>query len=584
MKRRLNILILLLLTLGATAQTSRFTTDLRISNVSVNGSEHPFLQVGDTMRFTITVQNIGSEPFQNCQLFMESNGTVDFLDSTEYFDYIAPSNEYILHECATAVIKNSLTYGSLISFAFHISNDTEEAVFYQSYQVSFPSLTVTDYAIFHHGKITSVLSANEQDSITFLIENRGDFDLYNLSFGANTDQSGITLSGSTHVDTLFAGSTTQHTVSATTTATFPEGSTFDIQIPVILQGQPSAPLITSIIGICHCDDFDDGLFPDDAYGQGNFTGWQIDTTDSYSGQYALRSGTITHNDTSTIHLPIDVPEQTTISFMYKTSSELNYDWLYFFIDGEQMGRWSGFSDWTKATFSISAGAHVLTWSYTKDYSNHHGSDCAWVDHLCLPNYAFAHPSLAITPAELAVTMRQGDTATHNETLIFANPSDIYLLYENSLTDDNGNPINWARIGSLQGSINAQSQREIFVHFRADFIHAGEHRAILRSEVQGTDNVVETPIILTVSENSGIEHRDAPACSIYPNPANDLLTIHCPENHIRNIYIFNTLGERLRVEQADGDQTTVDLRSLAPGLYMVRIETDNGIITQKLIKR
>jgi len=73
-----------------------------------------------------------------------------------------------------------------------------------------------------------------------------------------------------------------------------------------------------------------------------------------------------------------------LSFYYRVSSEGNWDFLRFFIDGVEKNRWSGEAAWTPVTYNVAAGSHTFMWRYTKDGSYSAGSDCAWVDKIVFP--------------------------------------------------------------------------------------------------------------------------------------------------------------------------------------------------------
>tara|TARA_X000000368_G_C22449925_1_gene458543 strand:- start:18 stop:521 length:504 start_codon:yes stop_codon:yes gene_type:complete len=70
--------------------------------------------------------------------------------------------------------------------------------------------------------------------------------------------------------------------------------------------------------------------------------------------------------------------------MKKVSSESNYDFLKFYIDGQLQGEWSGEVNWSSETFFVNAGQHTFSWVYSKDESVSDGSDAAWVDYILFP--------------------------------------------------------------------------------------------------------------------------------------------------------------------------------------------------------
>jgi hypothetical protein len=117
-----------------------------------------------------------------------------------------------------------------------------------------------------------------------------------------------------------------------------------------------------------------------------FTGnapWTVQSGTVHSGSYAAASGTITDSQTSGMVLSKNCVDGA-ISFAYSVSSEPNYDYLRFYIDGVQQGAWSGTVAWTTASYPVTAGFHTFEWRYTKDVSVSVGSDKAWVDDIVLP--------------------------------------------------------------------------------------------------------------------------------------------------------------------------------------------------------
>ena len=111
------------------------------------------------------------------------------------------------------------------------------------------------------------------------------------------------------------------------------------------------------------------------------TGGRVDgfgqTSTYYYGSDAAQSGTISHNQESWTQTTVTGPG--TLKFYWKVSSEANFDFLRFYIDGVEQERISGTVDWQQKTYGISSGSHTLKWTYTKDGSVNRGSDCCWLD-------------------------------------------------------------------------------------------------------------------------------------------------------------------------------------------------------------
>lgn len=107
--------------------------------------------------------------------------------------------------------------------------------------------------------------------------------------------------------------------------------------------------------------------------------WIIDGDIFYEGSFSSRSGNIDHNQKSVMSVDVSFAVPGNIIFNAKTSTELNYDWLKFYINDVEKHRISGNRDWTEISFPVDVGDYTFKWSYEKDGSTVYGSDCAWID-------------------------------------------------------------------------------------------------------------------------------------------------------------------------------------------------------------
>lgn len=133
------------------------------------------------------------------------------------------------------------------------------------------------------------------------------------------------------------------------------------------------------------EDFESGDFSSYPWQMSGSLAWQIVTSNVYEGTYSAKSGSISHNQTSTMQVTLDDIQPSNITFYYKVSSESDYDYLRFYIDGSQKNSWSGEVGWTEATYAVTAGTHIFKWTYSKDGNTSDGSDCGWVDYITFPD-------------------------------------------------------------------------------------------------------------------------------------------------------------------------------------------------------
>jgi Divergent InlB B-repeat domain/Trypsin-like peptidase domain len=97
------------------------------------------------------------------------------------------------------------------------------------------------------------------------------------------------------------------------------------------------------------------------------------------GGFAAQSGSVGDGQLSAMSMSFTGPGR--VSFAWKTSSELDYDFERFYVNGVQRAELSGLSQWITQTFDIGAGVQNVRWAYEKDGSLVGGLDAAWVDNV-----------------------------------------------------------------------------------------------------------------------------------------------------------------------------------------------------------
>ncbi len=75
-------------------------------------------------------------------------------------------------------------------------------------------------------------------------------------------------------------------------------------------------------------------------------------------------------------------------------------------------------------------------------------------------------------------------------------------------------------------------------------------------------------------------EDHPELQIYPNPAQDYVTVSADER-IMNIRLFNTIGQKMIHVNADGYEEVIDLSGLQNGMYLLQVQFRNTTSTVTL---
>jgi hypothetical protein len=97
---------------------------------------------------------------------------------------------------------------------------------------------------------------------------------------------------------------------------------------------------------------------------------------THNGHPVAESGAIGNNEQSLIQTTVNGPGR--LSFWWKVSSELGFDWLGFTVAG-QSERISGNVDWQYQIANVPPGPQTLTWQYAKSGFTSAGLDAAWLD-------------------------------------------------------------------------------------------------------------------------------------------------------------------------------------------------------------
>ena len=130
------------------------------------------------------------------------------------------------------------------------------------------------------------------------------------------------------------------------------------------------------------EDFETGDFTAFPWNNSASYPWTISTTSPYEGTYCMKSGGAgVASVSSTIEVSVEIPRDGLMSFACKVSSESNYDFGNFYLDGTQKVHVSGAGSWMEKEFPITEGVHNFKWEYTKDGSVNSNEDCFYVDYI-----------------------------------------------------------------------------------------------------------------------------------------------------------------------------------------------------------
>ena len=152
------------------------------------------------------------------------------------------------------------------------------------------------------------------------------------------------------------------------------------------------------------EDFETGDFSHLPWRTSPAAPWSVQSDVRQSGSYAARAGHIEDSGWSWLQVQVEVTAASAIGFWYRVSSEPDFDFLRFLVDGVEVGKWSGETGWQPFFYLVTPGKHTFRWEYAKDNSDSAGEDTAWVDSIVFP--VMRIPSVAVPACTITVQPHQ----------------------------------------------------------------------------------------------------------------------------------------------------------------------------------
>ena len=251
-------------------------------------------------------------------------------------------------------------------------------------------------------------------------------------------------------------------------------------------------------------------------------------------------------------LTVDVLAAGELTFMYKVSSEQNYDKLHFYMDNQEKGTWSGTVDWTEFVQPVTVGQHTFKWSYSKDSSVSSGDDCGYIDDIKFPPVnviAFINPATDLTY----------EVSGHNVTLNWVASSDAVSYTVK-------------RDGETIGNVTTTT-------FEDEIEESGIYKYSVYAV--NANGAMSAPVsVLVEMDYTGVAENQNANINVYPNPANDVLTINVNSNNFK-YQLINSLGQVVRSGNAS-NKAVIKVGDLNKGIYFLNINAGNQVSVQKVV--
>jgi len=322
--------------------------------------------------------------------------------------------------------------------------------------------------------------------------------------------------------------------------------------------------------------FEDEIVPEGFSFSGDLP-WFITDSESYDGSKSIRSGAITHSQSSVMQYTFDRETDGEITFYAKISTEAvgKYDYLEFFIDNESKGYWYGEIDWQKYSFPITSGTHTLKWIYLRDYIGGGGSNAVWVDFISIPQSE--SPVLYVSPQNIELNTEDETGAI---SISIQNLSNEALNFNATIEDET----EWLYLSDFSGTLDRDEIAEINANYEFTDFGSGTYQTTILIDI--VDGIVEIPVSIDYQAvSSGITRDEIKLFSIHPNPASENIIISTNEATNVLLEVYSISGHKLSDIIISGTKTALELSEIgisSPGLYIFKLKAQNSVKTLKLM--
>ena len=107
--------------------------------------------------------------------------------------------------------------------------------------------------------------------------------------------------------------------------------------------------------------------------------------------------------------------------------------------------------------------------------------------------------------------------------------------------------------------------------------------IIWTVTDNAGNETTNNFYVDVSPYVGMDDLSQAGISVYPNPFNENIRLNLGDAQVQQIILQDISGKLIWQSQVNGEDMTIDTRSLQAGVYLLRISTEKGMISAKLIK-
>ncbi len=516
------------------------------------------LDAGTTVPLTLTVTNVGTATATDVVLNLTAaSNTLSYSYDSIILDSVPAGTTVTLTDTLSAHIAFDAVDGeeaiTHITSRWTGSSDTSLS--------ELPLIIKAPKIVLSYSILPLCMHPGEDTTLEVSLINRGHAALPTGQLVLTSPFLLMTITGDSSTFSLPISEGISRTFSLHADNLLPAHTELPLEVLFLSAGTYRLDTLNVYLGDSYIETFEGTSFALNGWTQGSYP-WTVVDTMAYTGTRSLRSyANLTHNQTSDISITHTVTASgDSIRFHYRVSSEARYDKFHFYIDNQERLVESGDLYWKYAAFPVSAGTHTFKFSYSKDVSNDHFSDCVWIDDIILP-----HETRSVRHDTLNVcdSYANGDGVYTSSCTLGEVHGDTLVILELV--------VNYSSIDTIESIIQGDS----YSWNDVTYTESGIYTQILQN-IYGCDSTVTLQLTLT-GDSVDITVIDIDKIVLYPNPTLGLVHFERPVDEVQ---VYDAQG---RLVATLRDTPLVDLQELPAGVYLLKVTDDHRIATYRIIR-
>jgi hypothetical protein len=411
------------------SKSFQFGTSGVMVNHTINAEGDEHIENGETVNLDINLINIGDVDVLNATMYLILDDQyINITDNSEYVGDLPAGDTLDFANAFTFEVSDNVPDNYDLNFVVDIidvSNDTLKGyINLKAYSVS---LDVVGYRV-EDGN-NNMLDPGETGSLYVSVKNVGGGTANNITGILSSLDPNITvILDSDQTNIMAADEVVEFVYEVEVSQDCPYEYAANMNMDLSANSAYTYDELFSVDIGFNVEDFETGDFSKYNWQHGGDEAWIVTNIDPFERIYSAKSGAITHDQTSTLKIDVEVFEAGTVSFWKKTSCEDgdtdDYDYLVFKVDDQEITRWDGMTDWSQFSYIVQPGNHTLEWSYSKDANTTSGEDAAWLDYIKLPPVGDLSPDLVIDPMQIDKYMQPDEQSSDFITITHDGPLDV----------------------------------------------------------------------------------------------------------------------------------------------------------------